>query len=116
MQPFKSAKKISTRIGSLFVELVPTPKIIAELRGWFPKAKIVGWKFEAVGGAADALRAARKQIMDCATDVCVANGPAYGKGFNLVTADGQKQHIAAAEKLFAALEERMKKEETRRRR
>jgi phosphopantothenoylcysteine synthetase/decarboxylase len=115
LQPFTPPKKISTRGGSLFVELVPTPKIIAELRGWFKKAKIVGWKFEADGGRADALRAARKQIVDCATDVCVANGPAYGKGFNLVTADGQK-HFAAAEKLFAALEGRMKNEETRQRR
>ena len=115
LQPFTPPKKISTRGGSLFVELVPTPKIIAELRGWFPKTKIVGWKFEADGSRADTLRAARKQIADCATDVCVANGPAYGKGFNLVTADGQK-HLAVAEKLFAALEDRMKKEETRRRR
>ena len=99
----KSAKKISTRTGKLLVELLPTPKIIAELRGWFPKTKIVGWKFEADGRRADALRAARKQIADCATDFCVANGPAYGKGFNLVSTDGQK-HFADTAKLFTALE------------
>ena len=28
--------KVSTRNGSLLAELVPTPKLIAELRGWFP--------------------------------------------------------------------------------
>ena len=33
----KPAKKISTRQGKLLVELLPTPKIIAELRGWFPQ-------------------------------------------------------------------------------
>lgn len=98
-----ASKKISTRAGEMLVELVPTPKIIAELRGWFPKTKIIGWKFEANGKRADALRAAQKQIQDCATDFCVANGPAYGKGFNLVSADGQK-HFVDAEKLFAALE------------
>ena len=103
LKPFKSLKKISTRSGNLFVELVPTPKIIAELRVWFPHTKIVGWKFEADGQRADALRAARKQIADCATDGCVANGPAYGKGFNLVSVTGQK-HFVAMEKLFAALE------------
>jgi hypothetical protein len=86
----------------LLAELVPTPKIIAELRGWFPKTTIVGWKFEADGRRADALRAARKQLADCATDACVANGPAYGKGFNLVTSHGKK-HLADTEKLFAAL-------------
>jgi len=103
-RPFKPAKKISTRSGGMLVELLPTPKIIAELRGWFPKTKITGWKFEAVGKRADALRVAQRQIGDCATDFCVANGPAYGKGFSLVSAKGQK-HFAAAEKLFVALEE-----------
>jgi phosphopantothenoylcysteine synthetase/decarboxylase len=99
----KASKKISTRSGEMLVELVPTPKIIAELRGWFPKTKIVGWKFEANGGRSDALRAAKKQLGDCATDFCVANGPAYGKGFSLVSANGQK-HFADALKLFTALE------------
>ena len=99
----KASKKISTRSGNLLVELVPTPKIIAELRGWFPRTKIIGWKYEADGGRADALRAAAKQLADDATDFCVANGPAYGQGFNLVSARGQK-HFAAMEKLFAALE------------
>jgi phosphopantothenoylcysteine decarboxylase/phosphopantothenate--cysteine ligase len=107
LKPFTPSKKISTRGGSLFVELVPTPKIIAELRGWFPQTKITGWKFEADGGRTDALRSAKKQIADCATDFCVVNGPAYGKGFSLVTRDGQK-HFAAAGKLFAALEELLK--------
>ena len=104
LQPFKPSKKISTRGGNLFVELVPTPKIIAELRGWFPKTKIIGWKFEADGGRADALRSARKQITACATDACVANGPAYGNGFGIVGADGRKKHFADAAKLFTALE------------
>jgi phosphopantothenoylcysteine decarboxylase/phosphopantothenate--cysteine ligase len=99
----KAAKKISTRRGGLLVELVPTPKIIAELRGWFPKKKIVGWKYEADGRRTDALRAARKQLADCATDACVANGPAYGRGFNLVTPHGQR-HLATREHLYSALE------------
>ena len=103
LKPFKPSKKISTRGGSLFVELVPTPKIIAELRGWFPRTKIIGWKFEADGRRADALRSARRQMADCSTDACVANGPAYGEGFSLVTARGKK-HFAGKEKLFAALE------------
>jgi len=99
----KAAKKISTRQGSLLVELVPTPKIIAELRGWFPRAKIVGWKFEADGRRADAVRAAEKQLADCQADACVANGPAYGRGFAVVVAGGQKQHHAMPAGLFAAL-------------
>ena len=103
LRAFRPTRKISTRGGNLLVELVPTPKIIAELRGWFPRTKLVGWKFEADGGRPDALRAAKKQLADCATDFCVANGPAYGRGFSLVSAGGQK-HFAAAQKLFVALE------------
>lgn len=102
LKAFKPSKKIPTRGGNLFVELVPTPKIIAELRGWFPKARIVGWKFEVDGGRAAALRAAKNQIAGCVTDFCVANGPAHGKGFSLVSAGGQT-HFTDAPKLFAAL-------------
>ena len=103
LEAFTPARKISTRGGHLLVELTPTPKIIAGLRGWFPDTCIVGWKFEADGARPDALRAAKKQLADCSTNACVANGPAYGPGFGLVTAAGRK-HFATAEKLFAALE------------
>jgi phosphopantothenoylcysteine synthetase/decarboxylase len=100
----KSQKKISTRPGRLLVELVPTPKIIAELRGWFPRTRIAGWKFEAEGARADALNAARQQLAGCATDLCVANGPAYGEGFGLVSREGRVLHLASAPLLFEALE------------
>jgi len=103
LKPFAPEKKISTRSGRLMVELAPTPKIIAELRNWYPRARLVGWKFEANGGPADALRAGRKQLADCATDACVVNGPAYGPGFALL-AGGRKKHLADTATLFAALE------------
>ena len=103
LKPFRPSKKIPTRGGNLFVELTPTPKIIAELHRWFPQTRIIGWKFEADGKRVNAVRAALKQIADCATDACVANGPAYGLGFGLVTGDGQ-EHFRSTEKLFAALE------------
>ena len=100
----RSCKKIPTRQGSLLAELMPAPKIIAALRGWFPSACLVGWKFEAEGRRADVWRAAQKQITDCATDFCVANGPAYGPGFGLLAADGRTRHLATRARLFAALE------------
>jgi phosphopantothenoylcysteine synthetase/decarboxylase len=100
----KSAKKISTRQGKLLVELLPTPKIIAELRGWFPRTKIVGWKFEADGKRAEAVEAARRQIAECSTDLCVVNGPAYGEGFGLVGKKGEPAHLGNPPLLFDALE------------
>jgi phosphopantothenoylcysteine decarboxylase/phosphopantothenate--cysteine ligase len=101
---FKSAQKISTREGKLFVELATTPKIITELRGWFPRARIVGWKFEADGARVDALNAAKQQITECLTDACVINGPAYGEGFGVLLSNNKAAHQPHAPALFATLE------------
>jgi len=100
----KSAKKIPTRQGKLLVELLPTTKIIAELRGWFPRTKIVGWKFEAAGRRPEAIAVARRQIAECSTDLCVVNGPAYGEGFGVLGKKGDPAHVPNPPLLFDALE------------
>jgi phosphopantothenoylcysteine decarboxylase/phosphopantothenate--cysteine ligase len=96
--------KISTRQGTLMAELVPTPKIIAELRDFFPKALLVGWKFEVDGDCSSVISLAKKQISECRTDACVANGAAYGAGFGLVDATGACRHLVDAKALFEALQ------------
>jgi phosphopantothenoylcysteine decarboxylase/phosphopantothenate--cysteine ligase len=100
--------KLSTRQGTLLAELAPTPKIIAELRRWFPAAQLVGWKYEVEGGRAGVIRLAERQITECRTDACVANGPAYGAGFGLVRGGGEFTHLPDTAALFAALEEFMR--------
>lgn len=95
--------KISTRQGTLLAELVPTPKIIANLRAWYPAAKLVGWKFEVDGDRASVLRAGENQIRECRTDACVVNGPAYGDGLGLITGPGQCEPMAGQPELFEAL-------------
>jgi phosphopantothenoylcysteine synthetase/decarboxylase len=102
------AGKISTRNGTLLTELVPTKKIISELRAWFPQTLIVGWKYEVDGDRPTVLKAARKQIQECRTDACVANGPAYGKGFGLVKSGGEMEELPDAQELFASLERLMR--------
>lgn len=97
------AGKISTRQGTLLAELVPTPKIIRELRPLFPQATLVGWKYEVDGDRATVLAAAAQQLTDCRTNACVANGPAYGLGFGVVTPDGNRQHIRDPQALFTVL-------------
>lgn len=97
--------KISTRSGPLLAELVPTPKIIAGLRTWYPTARLVGWKFEVDGDRASVLQAAEQQLHDCRTNACVANGPAYGAGFGLVTGAGRCAPLTGQAELFAALAE-----------
>jgi phosphopantothenate---cysteine ligase (CTP) len=97
--------KLSTREGTLLAELAPTPKIIADLRQWFPRARLVGWKYEVEGSRARVMHLAERQIAECRTNACVANGPAYGTGFGLVRGGGEFLHLPDTAALFAALEE-----------
>ena len=96
--------KLSTREGTILAELRPTPKIITELRGWFPKACLVGWKYEVDGDTAEVIRLARRQINECQTDGCVANGPGYGPGYGLVRSSGAVAHAEGLPTLFELLE------------
>jgi len=99
------AGKIPTAHDSLWAELTPTPKLIAHLRAWFPHAWLVGWKYEVDGGRAQVIEQARRQITTYRTDLCVANGPAYGQGFGVVQAHGEVRHCADAPALFRRLEQ-----------
>lgn len=98
-----TAGKISTQHPRLLAELLPAPKIIAQLRDWFPDARIVGWKYEVDGHRADVMAQARKQIAANRTNACVANGPAYGEGFGLMTDQDKALHLPHPAALFTAL-------------
>jgi len=87
----------------LFTELKPTTKIISELRGWFPQAQLVGWKYELDGDRALVIDVARQQMAKNRTNACVVNGAAYGEGFGLVTGAGRCEHLAGAAALYQAL-------------
>lgn len=78
-----AAGKIPSRAGPLRVELEATTKVLPRLRGWFPGARIVGWKYEADGGRTGALAAVARQFAEAGVDACVLNGPAWGEGFAL---------------------------------
>jgi phosphopantothenoylcysteine decarboxylase/phosphopantothenate--cysteine ligase len=98
------AGKISTRQGTLLAELIPTPKMILQLRNWFPNAILVGWKFEVDGDQAHLINLARQQLIECRTNACVANGPAYGPGFGLVTPGRDPLHARDKSLLFSILQ------------
>ena len=83
-----SSAKFATRDGRLHLILAPAMKILPRLRGWFPDARIVGWKYELAGTRDDAFAKAWKQLRDGQTDTCVLNGAAYGEGFAICHTDG----------------------------
>lgn len=97
------AGKYSTRDGVLLAELSPTPKIIKRLRGWFPQARIVGWKYEVDGNRETAIAAGQAQMIENQTNACVVNGPAYGEGFCLLRREGEKESLADRTALYARL-------------
>jgi phosphopantothenate---cysteine ligase (CTP) len=82
--------KLSTGTGDLLVELRPTPKLIGLLRGWYPRAVLVGWKYELDGSREDSIAKARQQITQNRTNGCVVNGTAYGTGYGLVKASTEE--------------------------
>jgi phosphopantothenoylcysteine decarboxylase/phosphopantothenate--cysteine ligase len=98
-------RKISTRKGNLLAELVPTVKLIGELRGWFPTARLVGWKYELDGSREELMEKGRQQLRQNRTDACVLNGSAYGRGFGLLGRQGECAHWATRAELYGALNE-----------
>ena len=105
----KSRKgKIDTRQGSFWVEMIPTDKIILRLREWFPKAKLVGWKYEVEGGPGSVWQKAKEQVEKCQSDASVVNGPAFGDGFGVYWANGERENrlensLALAKALYNGL-------------
>ena len=98
-----TSQKFATRDGRLHLVLAPATKVLPKLRGWFPDARIVGWKYELAGSREDAFTKAWKQVRDCATDACVLNGAAYGEGFALCHAGGRVETCAETREVCALL-------------
>ncbi len=98
--------KHSTRDGVLLAELRPTPKILAQLRGLYPKAWITGWKYEVDGNRDEVLARARAQLQSCHSDAVVANGPGYGSGYSWMTNHSQS-HLGDSRELYRVLTENL---------
>jgi len=94
LESLKSGK-VSTRDGAVMAKLVPTPKLIEQLRQWFPDAWITGWKYEVEGSYPELCEKVTHQLATCQTDACVLNGPALGDGFELFLKDSVKPVVAA---------------------
>ena len=98
-----TARKIPTLAGELTLTLRPARKVLAGLRGLFPSARIVGWKYELNGSREAAVAKAREQILSNGTAACVVNGAAWGAGFGFVTRDGAPEPLADKAALCAFL-------------
>jgi len=86
--------KIDSRTSGWTLRLQPAQKVIGELRGFFPKATIIGWKYELAGTREEALAKAWRQLKENHTDGCVLNGRAWGDGFAFCTQPDQVRELA----------------------
>ncbi len=98
-----SHRKIPTTLGPLSMTLEPTTKIISKLRFWFPESILVGWKYEADGGEAEALRKAENQLREHQLTACIANGPALGEIFQFIAHDGERTLCSSKRELASFL-------------
>ena len=83
-----AAHKLTSRGEEVRLILKPAQKVLPLLRGWFPRAFIVGWKYELDGSRDEAVARGAQQIREAQTNACVVNGAAFGEGFGLLLPDG----------------------------
>lgn len=100
-------KKLSSRSGELTLTLVPATKLIGRLRDLFPKAKVVGWKYELDGTRETVIARGLSQITSNRTDACILNGAAYGPGFGALLPDGTCTPLKSSDALFDWLLQRL---------
>jgi phosphopantothenoylcysteine synthetase/decarboxylase len=81
--PSGPTSKISSHHDHLTLHLKPAPKILPQIRGWFPKSTIISWKYELEGTPSEAIAKAQKQVQQKHADYSVINGKAYGEGFGI---------------------------------
>ena len=92
--------KIPTSMGRLNLTLEPSLKVISKLRGWFPHARLVGWKYEVSGTHEEACIKAQQQIQKYQLDASIANGPATRGDFNVICSDAS-HHLLSSKKELA---------------
>ncbi len=95
--------KYPTTEGGLLVKLRPTPKLLAGLREWYPKARIIGWKYEVEGTPGDALQRGESQLIAARSDAVVVNGPAWGEGFGFLRPGQAIERLPDEAALFTRL-------------
>jgi len=96
-------KKWPGSLPKILIELRPSSRVLPTLRSKAPKASIIGWKWEAGVTPEEAVHAAKQQCLSCKTSASVLNGPAHGKGYLLIPAEGEKVPCADARALGEAL-------------
>ncbi len=99
-EPILNLEKIPTNIGPLHLTLEPSLKVISKLRTWFPKARLIGWKYEVSGSREEACTKAQQQVSKYQLDASIANGPATKGSFDIMLPN-ELHYTQASKQLLA---------------
>lgn len=94
-------KKIPSTTAGVQLILKPATKVINSLRPLFPKALLVGWKYELDGSPEEAIERGRRLVYSTGMNLCVVNGAAFGLGYALIGSNGQVAAVDGKENLSA---------------
>ena len=73
--------------------LKPAEKILPKIRGWFPDARIIGWKFELDGPRDQAITRAQAQIREAHRRLMRSAHPDHGGSDWLATRINQARDV-----------------------
>ena len=104
-----SDSKISSNHPSLHLTLKPAPKLISQMRAFFPKSKIIGWKYELEGEREEAVLKAFAQIQQNKTDACVLNGRVIQDQFIFCESTGEQKKLPHLQELATHIEKWLEK-------
>jgi phosphopantothenoylcysteine decarboxylase/phosphopantothenate--cysteine ligase len=98
-----SIQKWPGSLSQIYLKLKPSPRILPTLRSQAPRAKLVGWKWEAATTLEQAEESARRQCVECQTNASVLNGPSYGSGYLFLPVNAPRIPCPDADALGRAL-------------
>ena len=94
-----TTKKIPSAYQEVHLVLRPAFKVLPRMEELFPKAVVVGWKFELEGDHSTAMVCARAQLELSRSTLCVLNGIAYGNGFGIISRQGMIAELTTRDEL-----------------
>ncbi|MFZ5807453.1 MAG: phosphopantothenoylcysteine decarboxylase [Verrucomicrobiota bacterium] len=108
------AKISSGEHDEILIHCARAEKLIAQLKHFFSKALLVGWKYEKEGTPEQGIQKAFQQIAQYRTDACVLNGDVVGEGFVFCRCEGRQDKLqnkrALAQFLTQWVEQQIKHE------
>jgi len=105
MQPLDSSGKVGSSYERMYLELVPTRKIVDEVRGWGFKGVLVKFKLQVGISDAELLAISRASREHSGADLIVANCLEWSRDRAYIVGEGAEKSVDRSELPSALLDE-----------